>query len=65
MGSRIPLGRMRHGLAVRSPRHSIVAVWRVALEVVLWSEVHVRIGVLDDSAICCSVRVPDGVATNR
>ena len=65
MGSGIPLGWMCHGLAVRGPRHSIVAVRRVALEVVLGSEVHVRLGVLDDSAICRSVRVPDGVATNR
>ena len=65
MGSRIPDGWMCHGLAVRGPRYSIVAVWRVALEVVLGSEVHIRFDVLDDSAICRSVRVPDGVATNR
>jgi|LakMenEpi04Sep11_1017361.scaffolds.fasta_scaffold50160_1 hypothetical protein len=65
MGPRIAVGRMCHGLAVRSPCHSDIAVLRVALEVVLGAEVNLRIGVLDDIAICRRVRVPDGVASNH
>jgi hypothetical protein len=56
---------MCHGLAVRSPCHSDIAVLRVALEVVLGAEVNLRIGILDDIAICRRVRVPDGVASNH